>query len=168
MKTRLNLFLNAIVVLGAWCSLSYALADEKMQLTDEQRRSVRENSAHCKLVGSAAAEVSEYRERGMTLEDAKRAVGKRFASLELERGALFAFTYRDLKGFALFDFVDHYCYMVLSHNGKLSDFATLMLQSRFQLTRECSKAGHVEQQAFFACWNARTAAATKGATQTLR
>jgi hypothetical protein len=109
--------------------------------------------AECERFGLSAAEGARLRIAGMSQDDVRRELAKTYSEREAGMGVTAAFTYLDLREFAMSDFVSNYCKIVNAKDGKLTDFDKLWIRTHYDRAVECAKNDQVEKRQFLECWN---------------
>jgi hypothetical protein len=112
-----------------------------------------EPGGYCDRVGLSAAEASRLRLTGMSREAVANELQKSFSEREIGMGVTAAFTYTDLRDFAMSDFMSDYCGIVTATGGNLSDSVKLLIRTHYDRAVECSKNGHTEKRQFIECRN---------------
>lgn len=118
--------------------------------------------AFCAAVANAAVEAGRLRDDGKTALLATETLRGKFSTEELRAGVNTAFSYKNLKEFALSDLSSAYCSRMLAANGAPNDFDKLWMRTHFERAAECSAQGHVEREPFQGCWNAQQARDLEG------
>ncbi|MDP9920668.1 hypothetical protein J2W24_006350 [Variovorax boronicumulans] len=118
--------------------------------------------AFCVAVSNAAVEAGRLRDEGKTALSATETLRGMFSAEELRAGVNTAFSYKNLKEFALSDLSSAYCARMLATNGTPNDFDKLWLRTHYERAAECSAQGHVERESFQGCWNAQQARDLEG------
>jgi hypothetical protein len=108
---------------------------------------------HCASIAEAAVEAGKLRDGGMDNTTAMKKLAGSFSDIQVEAGVNSAYAYKRLREFALYDFVEAYCRVMVPTGGKVSDFARLSLKVQYDRSVECAEKGDVEKRAFLECWN---------------
>lgn len=119
-------------------------------------------TAFCRAVSTAAVEAGRLRDEGISTQAATQALQGKYPAEEAKAGVSTAFSYKQLKEFALFDLSETYCMKMVAANGNPTDFDKLWVRTHYERAVECSVKGQFEREPFQRCWEAQQVRDTKG------
>lgn len=137
----------------SWTRGSLPLALAAALLTPSAQAQAQTPATGCVQMAQAAESGAALKHQGMDRTAVQAELRKRFSEVESDMGATAAFTYVELREFAMADFVESFCRVTVGTGGKLTDFDKQAIRIQYDRSVECAKGGHLQKPAFLACWN---------------